>query len=364
MTQRATPTVWRVRISTLTHVAALTLLGCGFHGETANDSLDSESSLRFPTVTLEPGATMRVRGGKLIDRCGEVVTLRGVNKDTYVDTTGASLPEIGKTAANAVRMVWTLNRSAYDAERVIAGALAAKLIPIIEMHDATGDFSKLDAVFDYWTRADVAAVLIAHETDLIVNVANEAGTNATTDAVYTSTYNAGIARLRAAGLHMPLMLDAASWGQGVEQLLRVAPSVLAADSDHNVVFSWHEYSSGPGATEETRITSVLESAKGAGIALVIGEFAGVGVDNCDQPLPYGHLIGEAQRLGVGYLAWSWDNTNGHCRKDGASPFDMVTDGKTVASLKPGWARDVVLDHPASIAHTAVRTKWQTTRSCF
>lgn len=324
----------------------------------SSGALESRTSLNGKGT---PRATMRAEDGKLFDRCGEPLMLRGVNKDTYVDLTGASLPEIGKSGANAVRMVWTLNRTAADADRVITAAENAMMVPILEMHDATGDFSKLPAVFDYWTRADIVAVIKKHETDLIVNIANESGTNLTTDAEYVATYSAGIKRMRAAGIHTPLMLDAAQWGQGVEQLVRVAPQVLATDPDKNLMFSWHEYSASQ--TETVRITTALQSAKDKGITFVIGEFAGVGVEDCSKAIPYGHLMSEAQRFGVGYLAWSWDNTNGHCRVNGASPFDMVVDGKSAATIKSGWARDVLLDHPSSISKTSVRTKWQSSRSC-
>jgi hypothetical protein len=74
-------------------------------------------------------------------------------------------------------------------------------------------------------------------------------------------------------------------------------------------------------------------------------------------------VAEAQRTGTGWLAWSWDNTNGHCRVNGASPFDMVSDPKTRGTVKPGWARDVLLDHPASLTKTAKRTTRMTSRSC-
>jgi mannan endo-1,4-beta-mannosidase len=54
---------------------------------------------------------MRIWKSDLFDRCGERVLLRGVNKDVAdIDPTGASFPEIAKTGANTVRLVWNETR--------------------------------------------------------------------------------------------------------------------------------------------------------------------------------------------------------------------------------------------------------------
>jgi hypothetical protein len=62
------------------------------------------------------------------------------------------------------------------------------------------------------------------------------------------------------------------------------------------------------------------------------------------------------------MAWSWDNFNGDCKQGNASPFDMVSDGIHLSTLKAGWATEVVTTDPASIAKTAKRTPWQLSKA--
>src|SRR5262245_22790445 len=87
--------------------------------------------------TPSPGnraATYYVKAGKLYDPCGEQVILRGVNQlAQYIDEAGASMPEIAKTGANAVRIFWYITRGQGVAgmEPAIKAALANHLLPII-----------------------------------------------------------------------------------------------------------------------------------------------------------------------------------------------------------------------------------------
>jgi mannan endo-1,4-beta-mannosidase len=312
---------------------------------------------------VTPTETMRVVGDQLVDRCGEPLVVRGVNKDIAgVDLEARAFPEIAKTGANMVRMVWTTAHAPVEADKALSAAWTNGLAVVWELHDATGDFSKLGKVFDYWVQSDTVAMIAKYQTDLIINIANEAGTLQTTDTDYLDTYASGLARMRAAGIHTPILIDAAGWGQNVEQMLRVAPKLMEADPDRNVLFDWHEYTSGK--NETGRITNALELAKTNRIPLLVGEFAALGVGDCGQRVPYDHVIGEVARIGtVGYLAWSWDGTNGDCRQNGDSGFDMVKDGVHLSTLASGWARDVVFDLPASIAKTAHKTTWQRTRAC-
>jgi mannan endo-1,4-beta-mannosidase len=303
----------------------------------------------------------QVRDGKLFDPCGNQVVLRGVNKMAeYADPNGDSFPEIAKTGANTVRFMWQTDKTAAQAATLLQRAVDSQLIPIWELHDATGDFSKLPQIEAYWTRPDTIAVLKRFESHLVVNIANEAGTNVS-DADFVSTYNRIIGKFRGAGLRMPLMVDAAGFGRDVEQLLVLAPGILSADPLHNVIFSWHVYDSG--SEQPARIDRAMATSLTQKILLVIGEFGPVSPGACQLSVPFQHLISQAQAAGIGYLPWSWDNFNGDCNTGGGSAFDMVADAIHLSTLKPGYATVVVVSDPASIQHTAKRTPWQTGGRC-
>jgi mannan endo-1,4-beta-mannosidase len=152
---------------------------------------------------------------------------------------------------------------------------------------------------------------------------------------------------------VPLVIDGSGWGQKVEQLLSVGPALLAADPLKNVIFSWHEYTGG--SQENARITTSYEKSKSLGIVLINGEFASAGVGgNCVANIPYAWLMSEAQRVGIGWLAWSWDTSNSDCSSGGSSIFNMTSNLTSASGLKPGWASDVVLNDTNSIKNTSVR----------
>ena len=305
----------------------------------------------------EARAVYRVDGPKLLDPCGAELVLRGVNKmAVFMDRAGRSFAEIAKSGANSVRIMWVASVPASEAVQTLQAAIDARLLPIWELHDATGKWWKMDDIEAYWLRPETLEVLRRFEQRLILNIANEAG-DVVADEDFVATYARIIRRLREAGLRLPLMIDAAGYGRNVEQLLRLAPRLLAADPQRNLVFSWHVYDHGAG--EPARIDRAFDAAAAQGLPLVVGEFGPNTPGACRRAVPWAHLITRAHERGIGWLAWSWDNMNADCAvPGGGSVFDMVADGITLASLKPGWATEVVLTHPASIRHTARRTAWQ------
>ncbi|MFW5775407.1 MAG: coagulation factor 5/8 type domain protein, partial [Chitinivibrionales bacterium] len=79
----------------------------------------------------------RVAGRYLYDRCGEKVILRGVNKMTvWTDINGESFPEIAKTGANCVRIVWTTDGAVDKFDDAITTCRENNMIPMVELHDA------------------------------------------------------------------------------------------------------------------------------------------------------------------------------------------------------------------------------------
>lgn len=305
---------------------------------------------------------LRTSGRHLYDRCGEKVVLRGVN-EMVVWSGGKDgdpeFAEIAQTGANAVRIVWTVkDGSAAELDRAIGNAVAQKMIPIPELHDATGDRTKIAAMVDFWVREDVVAVARKYEQNLIVNIANEAGA-AVTAAQFQSDYEAAISRMRAAGYHVPLMLDAPQWGQDIDVLQAAGAALIAADPDHNVLLSVHMWWNDPNGT---RVMTELGQSIGAGLPLVVGEFAHHAVSTCaSEPFAYQTLLALAQSMEVGWMAWSWGGVkNGDCAT--SSPFDMTTSG-TFATLT-GWGLEVAVSDTNGIQRTAVRPRSIVTGSCL
>ena len=318
-----------------------------------------------PKLTpIHPG--FFVEGRFLHDFCGNKVTLRGVNKmNIWTDPTGESFAEIAKTGANCVRIVWTArdkdgkSTKAADLDNLITRCAAQKMIPMVEVHDATGDWSQLTKMVTFWKRADIVAVIRKHEKHLLVNIANECGDDQVTDKQFIQGYSSAVKKLRLAGIRTPLVIDGADWGKNLEQLVRVGPALLQADPNHNLLFSVHTY--WPvifGATPEF-ITAQFEAAVNAGLPFIVGEFSAfgafAGAESMCSPsgrVDYQMILTETHRLDIGWLAWEWGPGN----EGGGDPLCIIMDMSTDGKFKnlTGWGKEVALTHPNSIQKTSVK----------
>lgn len=301
----------------------------------------------------ETSAHMYTKGSELYTHCGEKVLLRGVNQmSVWTDASGSSYPAIASFGSNAIRIVYQTSGSASGLDTLLTKAEENKMIAMPELHDATGKFDGVTACVNWWVQSDVVSVIKKHEKWTLLNIANEAGDGSVSNATFQSTYTSAIAKIRNAGISVPIVIDGSGWGQNVEQLLAVGPALLDADPQKNVIFSWHEYTGG--TQENARITNSYEKSKSLGIVLINGEIASGGAGTCTENIPYKHLLAEAQRVGIGWLAWSWDVGNSDCKSGGKSIFDMTTDLTSASAVVAGWPADVMRDDPNSIKNTSVR----------
>lgn len=310
-------------------------------------------------------ATMRVEGRFLFDTCGEKVVMRGVNKMVvWVDWEGTArdgMPmytEIAKTGANAVRIVWVTGEgtTAEEMDRAISNCVDQRMIPMIELHDQTCDWSHegIQSLTDYWTRADIVEVIQRYEAYLLVNFGNEIGDWNVTDEQFKTEYEAAIQQMRAAGIRVPIIIDGTKCGQDVDVLLRNGSYLIDADPEHNLMFSVHMW-----WTDDNpqRVTDAIHTAVAQELPLVVGEFAHAGV-GCAGAIPYRTILQECQEHEVGYFPWSWDHQNGDCAE-----HSMTTDSSETYETLWGWALEVAVTDPNSIQNTSVRPRSLVEGSC-
>jgi mannan endo-1,4-beta-mannosidase len=260
--------------------------------------------------------------------------------------------EISETGANVVRIVWDTTAAPEQLGTAVQNAIEQELIPMIELHNATGEWDLVDEMVDYWVRPGTVEMIRRHEEHLLVNIANEAGDNSVTDEQFKTGYAAALQRMRDAGIRTPIVIDAAGWGRKENQILRTAPWLLEQDPRDNLMFSVHWWHSD---NDTQRITDALSSAAEKEIPLLIGEFAHKEV-GCKGQIAYEHLIQEAERFDIGWLAWSWGPGNSDC-----AAMDMTKDG-TVETLH-GWGREVALTDSFSIKKTAERPAFMRQGQC-
>ncbi|SFR97281.1 X2-like carbohydrate binding domain-containing protein [Anaeromicropila populeti] len=291
----------------------------------------------------------RVEGRYLYDNQGEKVILYGVNKMcTWTDKDGdPSFKEISKTGANCVRITWSISDTAKDLDTVITNCRAQHMIPIIEVHDATGEWSKLTSLVDYWVKSDIAEVLIKHQDYLIVNIGNEVGNGNITDTQFTDDYTTAVTRMRAAGINSTLMIDGSTWGQNINILQSCGPALIQADPNHNLLFSvhmWWPYMYGHTAQE---VIDELNESVEMNLPLVVGEFGHEWEESEQGKIPYETIMEYCAKLNIGYIAWSWGPGN-----NPQTFLDMTTDS-TFDTLN-AYGTEVCLTSDYSIQKLAKR----------
>ncbi|MBB5873068.1 mannan endo-1,4-beta-mannosidase [Allocatelliglobosispora scoriae] len=265
---------------------------------------------------------IRVTNGKLVEANGTPLKLRGINHaHTWYPSQTNSFADIKAAGANAVRVVlsggrWTANTAA-DVSNVISLCKANKLICVLENHDTTGFGEQsgsvsLDTAVNYWI--SIQSALTGQENYVILNIGNEPfGNNAVTPN-WTSATSSAIQRLRTAGFQHTIMVDAPNWGQDWGFTMRdTAPSVLAADTTGNTIFSIHMYGVFDTAAE---VTAYISSFTSRNLALCVCEFGDMHSDgNPDEDT----ILSATQAAGIGNMAWSWSGNGG-----GVEYLDLVT----------------------------------------
>jgi hypothetical protein len=238
-----------------------------------------------------------------------------------------------------------------DLRQAIQRSIDLGLVPMLEMHDATGERSNASmlALAQYLARSDVAELLREFEEHKLVNISNEwSGVD------FAAAYSEAIDILRAAGVHHTLVIDSNGWGQNAGTIIQEAPGLLEHDPQGNLLFSIHVYerfADESGEPHGSRIRGVIQRAVADRIPLIVGEFGFQhGDDGSGNPrsIPFDAMMQEANRYGIGYLAWSWTGNSG-----GVEYLDLVD--RLSGELTP-WGVDLV-DGPSTdvdgIRETAV-----------
>ncbi len=303
-------------------------------------------------VSAKPGFFVQDRF--LYSKDNEKVILRGVNHMfIWTDREGKTIPEIAKTGANCVRIVWNTRGRVSDLDHIIAQCIENGMIPIPEIHDTTGNWDRLHDALDFWLREETLQVISNHQQYLILNVGNEPGDKEQDPEDFFDAYCMIVTRMRAAGIRVPLMIDADFWGQSEKNLLKVGPRLLQADPEHNLLFSihmwWpsehHDAAATGYATVEDRVRGVLKESVEKKLPLVIGEFAPVAVGGARE-IPYKLIMSEAERLDIGWLAWSWGPGNFD-----SPEMDMTVHGSFNTLVS--WGKEICVDSPNGIQNTSV-----------
>ena len=124
-------------------------------------------------------------------------------------------------------------------------------------------------------------------------------------ADFVAGYTDAVQRMREAGIHTPLVIDAPNWGKDLGMLNNTAATLLAADPEGNLMFSVHLYWSIICGADAAFIRSNLKQAADIGYPLVVGEFSQYGGYPCKQHDPATSMQATAVRRRKSITRRSW-----------------------------------------------------------
>lgn len=309
--------------------------------------------LAIGSVLSQPGSTMYVSGRYLYTAAGEKVVLRGINEMAIWcpdKTLKTVLPEIAKTGANCARLVWLPTGSTATLDTLIKNCISAKMIPMVEMHNATGDWSKLQASIDGWKT--FKPVMDTHKKWVLLNISNECG-GGTDNNTFLNYYKNAITQLRDAGYTVPLIIDAATWGQDENNITGTWSALVNHDPLHNLLFSVHLYWKNSTENElKQRLDNLIGKVTNENIPFLFGEGPQLKGGCSTIDFPYQYTLARCQATEIGWLTWSWGKAkNGDCSATGI--YDLTTDG-AYGNWKTDFAREICVDDSNSIQRTSLR----------
>lgn len=320
---------------------SLATVGCGAVSDDENGLIVGEHSRE----------TMFVEGRFLYTAAGEKVVYRGVNEMIVWsdDPTGEIIyPEIEKSRANVVRIVWDMKEDLELLDVSIENCIANSMMPMVELHDATGNLDLVPKLVDYWVSDRMLEIIAKYEKWFVLNIANEAGANGTEAGAFLDVYQDAIAKIRAAGVRVPLVIDASDWGKDEQMILGTWRELKAADPIGNVMFSVHTYWV---KDQQERLDALIKAVVENEIPFLFGEAPQqVGYD-CESVFPWRSLLAQCEASEIGWIAWSWGyQDNGDCHP---GKFDMTRDGR-FGNWENEWGEGLVVSDPNSLFNTSKR----------
>jgi hypothetical protein len=147
-----------------------------------NTITTTQPSLTRPPGQISTDGYFTAKNGTLYDANGKEFLIRGVNSahlwfDNHDrDFAYKSLLPISRTNTNTVRIVWGLNLQGMPVgqlEKIIKRVIELKMIPMIELHDATGS-SDVNSLLDCakWFK-DNMNLFMKYKKYVLINIANE-----------------------------------------------------------------------------------------------------------------------------------------------------------------------------------------------
>lgn len=250
---------------------------------------------------------------KLIDAEGQVFVIRGMNNPHawFGEKAYAALDDIRAVGCNTIRIVWNTKGNDAELESIIKRCIELEMIPMVELHDVTGNTSgdRLAEMAEWYAQPNRAEMLMKYERFLLLNIANEWGSHITRGEYWLSSYTRCIDIMRKAGYTTTFVIDAPGWGQNIDPIIEYGQKVIDSDPLHNILFSVHMYGSW---NKAKKIREKLTLCHQKELPVIVGEFGynyAKGKNNLKCKADHTVILEVCNNLEYGYMPWSWTGNN-------------------------------------------------------
>lgn len=284
----------------------------------------------------------------LIDAQGNVFVIKGMNNPHawFGEKAYQALDDIHAIGSNTIRIVWDTKGKDAELERIIKRCIELEMIPMVELHDVTGNTSgeRLADMARWYAEPERVKMLKAYERFLLLNIANEWGDNKTKAKHWKISYANCINIMRKAGYRTTLVIDAPGWGQNINPIVKCGQELIDCDPLHNILFSIHMYGKW---NKSERIKEQLTICHEKELPLIVGEFGynyANGNNNLGCKADHTMILETCNKLDYGFMPWSWTGNNKENKW-----LDLVesTDWKTLT-----WWGQQVISGKGGITETA------------
>lgn len=263
------------------------------------------SSLLPLSVSAQPlTPALQVSDRNVLDRCGSVLVLRGLEQNQRVTVNGgtiingswdAVIDQLNTTRANEVRIIPD-DVSVAQTRRMVERAVNRNLV--VEIH----------ASASYYNQAAVQQMVAANKTHLILGIFGEPGYDDRT-RWQTETLSA-LQSIRALGYDTPVLIMANNFGRDLPSVLQYGQTLVNADPLHKVIMGWQAYWGASnwyqgdyGLTFEQATTQI--ASKHFPVQVGLTENA----DSPADPINYSLLMALTRQNGISTHFWDYYSRN-------------------------------------------------------
>jgi mannan endo-1,4-beta-mannosidase len=255
-------------------------------------------------------AGLHVQGRNVLDGNGELVQFRGIEHvmrwnitDDAVDPGGSQIPEIAKTGANTIRILYPLPS---ELDGLLHKAIVEQKMWVSITHTTWDDPLTIAAVQKY-------------KNYVTLHAQGEVAEATTTE--WRDLSIAAIQKFRGLGYTVPLELLSNGYGQELDTIISEGETVFAADPLANVIFGIQMYS-----LLVSDIPGALAKVDAFPHPIWVGTcLFQEGIDNGygNDPTSYKQVWEQTQAHKLSSLYWMWNGDDNSLSADGT--FANLTD---------------------------------------